>query len=255
MNRARFLKSARHTDGEGRDQRRPAVNSSSSSSGLSDIEGDLMIIASNTAKHKAQDRRRQDDEGDRNPRDWTSGRVDRSTGLMIRVAILADTRGHLDPRVEALVADCDLAVHGGDIGNAGVLERLRPRQEKVIAVTGNNDSPRKWPPEQQRFLHDLREHVDLRLPGGRLAIIHGHQIAARNRHERLRRRFPHARAIIYGHSHRLIADRDREPWVLNPGAAGRARSFGGPSCIVLDATEHHWELRIERCESSKRHGR
>lgn len=150
------------------------------------------------------------------------------------------------------MADCDLAVHGGDIGNAGVLERLRPRQGRVIAVTGNNDLPRKWPLEQQHFLDNLREHEDLELPGGMLAIIHGHQTAAGNRHERLRRRFPRARAIIYGHSHRLIADRDREPWVLNPGAAGRARTFGGPSCMVLDATEQHWELRIERFESLKR---
>jgi len=173
---------------------------------------------------------------------------------VIRVAILADTHGCLDTRVEAVVADCDLAVHGGDIGNAGVLERLRPRQGRVIAVAGNNDLSRKWPPEQQEFLDNLPEQEDLELPGGTLTIIHGHQIAARNRHERLRRRFPHARAIVYGHSHRLIADRDREPWVLNPGAAGRARTFRGPSCMVLDAAEHHWELRIERFEPLKRYG-
>ncbi|MCG6862141.1 MAG: metallophosphatase family protein [Chromatiaceae bacterium] len=178
----------------------------------------------------------------------------RSTGPVIRVAILADTHGSLDARVEALVAESDLAVHGGDIGNAGVLERLRPRQGRVIAVSGNNDSPGKWPPEQRYLLDNLREQEGLELPGGKLAIIHGHQIAARNRHERLRRRFPHARAIVYGHSHRLIADRDHEPWVLNPGAAGRARTFGGPSCMVLDAAEHRWELRIERFQSLKRQG-
>jgi putative phosphoesterase len=173
---------------------------------------------------------------------------------VIRVAILADTHGSLDARVEALVADCDLAVHGGDIGNANVLECLRPRQGRVIAVIGNNDVPRKWPPEQKHFLENLPEQEDLELPGGTLAIIHGHQIASRNRHERLRRRYPHARAIVYGHSHRLIADRDREPWVLNPGAAGRARTFSGSSCVVLDAAEHHWAFRIERFEPFKRHG-
>jgi putative phosphoesterase len=172
---------------------------------------------------------------------------------VIRVVILADTHGRLDARVEALVADCDLAVHGGDIGNADVLERLRPRQGSVIAVSGNNDIPRKWPREERHFLDNLREHEDLELPGGVLAIIHGRQIATRNRHERLRRRFPRARAIVYGHSHRLIAD--REPWVLNPGAAGQARTFGGPSCMVLDAAERRWELRIERFEPLQRHGR
>lgn len=174
---------------------------------------------------------------------------------MLRVAILADTHGHLDARVEAVVASCDLAVHGGDIGNADVLQRLQPRQGTVIAVTGNNDLPRKWPPEQAQLLDGLREHAELILPGGALAVIHGHQIPARDRHERLRRRFPHARAIVYGHSHRLIANRDTEPWVLNPGAAGRARTFGGPSCMVLDATEHRWELRSVRFEPLKRQRR
>ena len=174
---------------------------------------------------------------------------------MLRVAILADTHGFLDARVEALVATCDLAVHGGDIGNAEVLQRLRPRQGRIIAVIGNNDLPRKWPPEQAQVLDGLREHEDLMLPGGTLAVIHGHQLAARNRHQRLRRRFPQARAIVYGHSHRLIADRDVQPWVLNPGAAGRARTFGGPSCIVLDAAEHRWALRIERFEPLTCHGR
>lgn len=167
---------------------------------------------------------------------------------MLRVAILADTHGHLDTRIEALVADCDLAVHVGDIGNAEVLARLRPREGRVIAVTGNNDLSRKWPVEQSQVLDRLHEQENLMLPGGVLVIIHGHQIAARHRHERLRRRFPQARAIAYGHSHRLIADRDAEPWVLNPGAAGRARTFGGPSCMVLDAAEHRWELRVERFE-------
>jgi putative phosphoesterase len=149
---------------------------------------------------------------------------------MVRVAILADTHGHLDPRVEELVADCDLAVHGGDIGNAAVLARLQPRQARIIAVVGNNDLPRKWPEEDGHLLELLPEQVELSLPGGCLTAIHGHQFAARNRH------------------HRLVADRESEPWVLNPGAAGRARTYGGPSCMILLASERRWDLRIERFE-------
>jgi uncharacterized protein len=142
---------------------------------------------------------------------------------VIRVAILADIHGRpyvrLAARVEVLVADCDLAVHGGDIGNADVLERLLPLQGRVIAVTGNNVCHRKWPPEQRHFLDYLREHEDLELPGGTLAIIHGHQITVRNRHERLRRRFPHVRAIVYGHSHRLIAESPIA--IVSPGSQPR----------------------------------
>jgi uncharacterized protein len=93
---------------------------------------------------------------------------------MVRVAILADTHGHVDAWVEALVADCDLAVHGGDIGNLGVLQRLCPRRGRIIAVTGNNDSPAKWLPGERHLMDNLPEQKDLELLGGTLAIIHGH---------------------------------------------------------------------------------
>ena len=164
----------------------------------------------------------------------------------MRVAILADTHGHLDSRVADAVAECDLAVHGGDIGNADVFARLRPRQGRVIAVTGNNDTPQRWPECDRRLLADLPEVAEIPLPGGCLAVIHGHQTPARDRHGRLRKRFPHARAVVYGHSHRLAADRDASPWLLNPGAAGRARTFGGPSCIILTVSALMWELEIRR---------
>jgi putative phosphoesterase len=165
---------------------------------------------------------------------------------VIRVAILADTHGQLDERVEDLVAECDLAVHAGDIGNASVLARLRPRSGRVLAVTGNNDLPCKWPEAERQLLSELPEQQELALPGGALAVIHGHQMPARDRHERLRRRFPAARALVYGHSHRLVADRVRTPWVLNPGAAGWARTFGGPSCMILTVSSGGWRLRVVR---------
>jgi putative phosphoesterase len=172
---------------------------------------------------------------------------------MLSVAILADTHGHLDPRVAELVTACDIAVHGGDIGNAGVLTSLQPRQGRVIAVVGNNDIPRKWPSYEHDLLQVVPEIAEVSLPGGILVAIHGHQVPASTRHERLRRRFAHARAVIYGHSHRLTADQDATPWVLNPGAAGRARTYGGPSCMILSASEQRWALRIERFEALKRH--
>jgi predicted phosphodiesterase len=104
----------------------------------------------------------------------------------------------------------------------------------------------KWPEDERHRLASLPAIADVSLPGGRLVAIHGHQTPPRARHERLRRRFPSARAIVYGHSHRLEVDQDADPWVLNPGAAGRARTFGGPSCMILTATERAWVLEIRR---------
>ena len=164
----------------------------------------------------------------------------------VRVAILADTHGWVDPRVLAVVAGCDLAVHGGDIGSAGVLRRLRPRLGRLWVVRGNNDRPVEWPAADQAALDQIPSWARVALPGGELVVIHGHQLPARERHERLRRRFPQARAVVCGHSHRLELDLETLPWVLNPGAAGRNRTHGGPSCLVLTAGPDTWEVEAHR---------
>ena len=169
---------------------------------------------------------------------------------MVRVAILSDTHGAVDPRVLEVIATCDLAVHGGDIGDGEVLEaiagRLRQGAGALHAVLGNNDVPSKWPECHRHLLPELSERLEIDLPGGRLAVIHGHQTPARGRHDRLRRIFPDSHAIVYGHSHRLVMDQLAVPWVINPGAAGRSRTFGGPSCLVLTAGRLGWHLESHR---------
>jgi hypothetical protein len=164
----------------------------------------------------------------------------------LRVAILSDTHGWVDPRIIEVVADCDLALHGGDIGSVEVLAQLRPRRGAVWAVRGNNDRPANWPESDREDAAQLPDRLDLALPGGQLVLLHGHQTRARGRHERLRGRFPQARAVAYGHSHRLVLDRDLEPWVINPGAAGRDRTHGGPSCLVLVAALDTWVVETYR---------
>jgi putative phosphoesterase len=178
----------------------------------------------------------------------TSGSATRAAvpGRTLRVAILSDTHGNLDDRIQELVTDCDLAVHGGDIGSAEILARLQPRLGRVFAVFGNNDSPRHWPAHDQRLLGQLPESVAIDLPGGVLVVIHGHQTAAHDRHARLRARFRDARAVAYGHSHRLVLDTDAAPWILNPGAAGRTRTYGGPSCLVLTASATEWQVEVQK---------
>lgn len=158
------------------------------------------------------------------------------------MALLADTHGPADARVLALVADCDIAVHGGDIGGVSVLASLQPKLGQVYAVRGNNDVHGKWPAEELALLERIPERASVELPGGLLVVEHSHRMAAAGRHERLRRRYPQSRVIVYGHSHQMIADCDAQPWVVNPGAAGRSRTHGGPSCMVLTATTQHWEI-------------
>jgi hypothetical protein len=163
----------------------------------------------------------------------------------MRVLLLSDTHGVLDPRVAELAQDCALAVHAGDVGASAVLETLVAACGRVLAVRGNNDVPAKWRGSADD-LAALPELLDIPLPGGRLVTTHGHRQPARHRHARLRAAFPDARAVLYGHSHRQAQDQDGSVWVLNPGAAGRARTFGGACCLVLEATTAHWRVETHR---------
>jgi len=161
----------------------------------------------------------------------------------VRVAIISDTHGHVCPNVLAVVAECDIAVHAGDILTARVLQELYGVVDEVHAVRGNNDVPGIWAGDELDVLHALPYVVDVSLPGGSMVVEHGH---AHGWSEpdvgKLRAAHPGARAIVYGHTHKLLIDRESEPWVLNPGAAGRIRNRGGPSCLVLHAAADSWRL-------------
>ena len=167
----------------------------------------------------------------------------------ISVAVVSDTHGFIDPRIGELVAGCDIVVHAGDIGSAEVLGCLKPLSGQVFAVLGNNDVAAKWSTVERRWLGVIPSEQQFHLPGGSVSVEHGHRIwDTRRYHYRLRQKHPGARAIIYGHTHVQIADTSSLPWVINPGAAGRIRSKGGPSCTVLYASLKKWRLEQHRFE-------
>jgi putative phosphoesterase len=161
----------------------------------------------------------------------------------LRVGIVSDTHGWLCPQVLGIVETCDVAIHAGDIGNKEVLDQLESAAGKLIAVTGNNDLPRLWPKHQEATVGALPRSSELELPGGVLAVEHGHRHGwASPDHEKLRSAHPRARIIVYGHTHKKVLDRSEYPWVVNPGAAGDTRNYGGPSCLVLVAGADSWEI-------------
>lgn len=165
----------------------------------------------------------------------------------VRVLLVSDTHGVVHPRILEAAEACDLVVHAGDIGNAAVLQLLRPRHGEVYAVRGNNDIEAKWPPREREVLRGLPDTLAIALPGGTLRVVHGDRVQpAARRHERLRQLYPQARAVVYGHTHRAVCERDQLPWLLNPGAGGRTRTYGGPACMVLEAGARSWRVNLHR---------
>lgn len=159
----------------------------------------------------------------------------------MKVGILSDTHGHIDDRIVAVINDCDFAIHAGDICGAHILESLTPRID-VIAVAGNNDHPAIWNEDEAEVVSALPKSTQLSLPGGTIIIEHGHRLGSSPDHDQFRWDHAEAKLIVYGHTHKRIVDQTAEPWVVNPGAAGNVRNHGGPSCLVLHASEANWKI-------------
>jgi len=159
----------------------------------------------------------------------------------VTVGILSDTHGYLDERIAEVIRDCDYAIHAGDIMGAHVLEQLQPRKS-VIAVAGNNDYPGVWNEEETHIVTALPRTTSLELPGGTVNIEHGHRLGGFPDHAQLRWDHAEVKLVVYGHTHKRVIDQQAEPWIVNPGAAGRERTKGGPSCLVLHASESEWRF-------------
>ena len=87
----------------------------------------------------------------------------------LRIVLLSDTHGFLDPRIQEEVSRSHFAVHAGDIGSEAVLSALRPARG-VVAVRGNNDVAEKWPAADRERLEALPWESRLELPGGDVVV-------------------------------------------------------------------------------------
>ena len=147
----------------------------------------------------------------------------------MRVGVVADTHcpefvDHLPPRLFEVLQPVDLIVHAGDIDGNETLDALR-RIAPVDAVRGDHD----------RTL-DLPISREIEVAGKRIVIVHGNRSRwleepntmlwtlslgyfrpHRGLPRTLRRRFPNADAIVYGHTHRSKAETIDGVLLFNPG--------------------------------------
>ena len=167
-----------------------------------------------------------------------------------KVAIVSDTHSVISPDIMNAIKSCDQIIHAGDICGAHILEQLKEICPNVTAVTGNNDAPGLWHESEHDVVSALPRVAEINLPGGTIAIEHGHIHGMHQPdHELLRAAHPDARVIVYGHTHTMLVDDKTKPWVINPGAAGATRTRGGPSCMILTASaETEWDIEMIRFE-------
>ncbi|MBT3429073.1 MAG: metallophosphoesterase, partial [Proteobacteria bacterium] len=54
----------------------------------------------------------------------------------MRVVLLSDTHGFVEPYIQNLARSADCVVHAGDVGGLEVIQSLAPDQGKLIVVRG-----------------------------------------------------------------------------------------------------------------------
>jgi putative phosphoesterase len=113
------------------------------------------------------------------------------------------------PRVAEYLRQADLILHAGDVCTASVLDELA-QYAPVHAVLGNNDGPdvAAW---------GAPETLDLDLAGLKVSMIHDSGPSA-GRLRRMRRRFPEADLVLFGHSHIPLDESADGLRILNPGS-------------------------------------
>jgi putative phosphoesterase len=134
---------------------------------------------------------------------------------MTRVVVLADT--HVQPGGSRQLPDdvyrwldqADLILHAGDVTSPDLLHQLRAFAP-VEAVLGNND---------HELLGVLPEETTVDIGGYEVAVLHDSGATA-GRAGRMRRRFPDADMVVFGHSHMPLDEEGVDGQRLfNPGSA------------------------------------
>ena len=167
----------------------------------------------------------------------------------LTIGFFSDSHGVTDSAVAEVMAQCDLAVHAGDIMAAAALADVR-NYTKTLAVAGNNDRDGLWDADLARVVEPLPDVLRLKLPSGIIIIEHGHRHGFQQpSHQKLIMAYPDARVIVYGHTHEQLIDQSQTPWILNPGAAGHIRNGSGPKCLVLHIDAQQWRVVAHNFEN------
>jgi len=132
----------------------------------------------------------------------------------VKVVVVSDTHAPrrwrtCPPRVAAQLREADLILHAGDVCTAAVLDELA-QYAPLVAVAGNNDGAdvTAWGAHQA---------VTCDVGGVHVGMVHDSGPAS-GRLVRMRRRFPEAGLVVFGHSHIPLYGVEDGFAIFNPGS-------------------------------------
>ena len=144
----------------------------------------------------------------------------------MRLAILSDTHGLLRPQVLEHLKTADVILHGGDINQPSIVDRLE-EYAPLYVVRGNND--KEW---AERLPHDLT----VTLGGVTFFLVHNKKEVPAD--------LSGVDVVVFGHSHKYVQEeKDGLLW-LNPGSCGPRRFHQEITMMMAQAEDG--KLRVEK---------
>ena len=158
----------------------------------------------------------------------------------MKVAVISDTHTRGMSRTVPFsvwphLETADHILHAGDVEDPALLDELKSLAP-VTVVMGNCDAGdvRDW---------GAADEAVVELGGVTVAMVHDSGVAS-GRRARMRNRFPHARVVVFGHSHVPFNEDVDELLLFNPGSPTWKRTAPFPSMGLLWIEEGSLEGEI-----------
>ncbi len=150
----------------------------------------------------------------------------------MKIGIISDTHGHLDPQILKIFKGVDHILHAGDIGYPSIileLEHVAP----VTAVLGNND-----------FGVDFKKTEWVTLAEKKF-MVH-HIVPPFTPDDDLRGKLTRTgtNVLVFGHTHRQFAQTFDDVMFFNPGYSGKPRHGVVRSVAIIEMNGNKLDHRF-----------
>jgi hypothetical protein len=149
----------------------------------------------------------------------------------VKIGVISDTHGFLDPKIFGLFAGVGHILHAGDIGYASMILELK-EIAPVTAVIGNTDGGL-----------DFRETEIVELAARKFLVHHivNPSVLSDKLETRIAREKPNV--VVFGHTHKPFCKTIGGILFFNPGYAGKPKFGAERSAAILHCDEK--EIRAE----------
>lgn len=156
----------------------------------------------------------------------------------MKLGLISDTHGFLDPRLPKIFKGVDHILHAGDIGPDFIIAQLEAIAP-VTAVLGNNDNSPCFPLTQVVRLGDVK------------FLVH-HIVTPRALTDELKARIAKEQpdVVMFGHSHQAFDQTLNGVRFINPGYAGKPKFGAERSVALLECGGKDLDLRFVKLAAS-----